>query len=40
MAFKEKMDTELSTVAEKYFYKNSRAAYRWKPHGTGQKRLA
>ncbi len=34
------MATKPRTVAEKYFWKNSRAAYRWKPRSAQQKKLA
>ncbi len=34
------MATKSRAVAEKYFYKNSRAAYRWKPRDAAQKLLA
>jgi predicted TIM-barrel fold metal-dependent hydrolase len=36
---KEYVATKPRTVAEKYFYKNSLAAYRWKPRTAAQKRL-
>ena len=34
------MATKPRAVAEKYFWKNSRAAYRWKPRSAEQKKLA
>ena len=34
------MATKSHAVAEKYFWRNSRAAYRWKPRTADQKKLA